>query len=105
MIERDKPLLFHWRAADPSWIDDLGLPDARSRKRDAARSAILVDAALTGIAESDRWISYARANGWWSEGQRYRGSAFTRTTVLPAIDELAALGLVDNQKADEVSGY
>ncbi len=98
--ERDKPLSFHWRAADPSWIDDLDLPESRSAKRDAARSAILVDAALTGIAEPDRWISYARANGWWSTGQRYRGSAFTRSTVLPAIDELAALGLVDSQKAE-----
>ncbi len=87
VAERDKPLSFHWRAADPSWIDDLDLPDARSRKRDAARSAILVDAALTGIAEPDRWISYPRANGWWSTGQRYRGSAFTRSTVPPSNGE------------------
>ncbi len=45
MTERDKPLAFHWRAADPSWIDDLDLPESKSAKRDAARSAILVDAA------------------------------------------------------------
>ena len=57
MIERDKPLSFYWRAVDETWIDDLRLPTARSRKHESARSAILVDAALTGIAEPDGWIS------------------------------------------------
>jgi len=59
MIERDKPLSFHWRAVDETWIDDLGLPKPRSRKHDAARCAIIVDAALSGIAEPGRWISYS----------------------------------------------
>jgi len=57
MIERDKPLSFHWRAVDETWIDDLSLRRPRSRKHDAARRAIILDAALTGIADPGRWIS------------------------------------------------
>ncbi len=86
MIERDKPLSFHWRAVDETWIDDLSLPKPRSRKHDAARCAIIVDAALSGIAEPGRWISYSRRHDWWAQGKRYRGSAFTYATVpLPSM--------------------
>ncbi len=100
MIKRDKPLLFHWRAADPSWIDDLDLPESRSAKRDAARSAILVDAALSGIIEPERWISYSRRHDWWAEGKRYRDSAFTYETVPSAIDELSRLELLAHDKSE-----
>ena len=99
MTERDKSLSFHWRAVDETWIDNLNLPTARSRKHELARSAIIVDAALSGIAEPDRWISYSRRHDWWNQGKRYRGSAFTYATVPPAVDELDRLGLVENQVA------
>ncbi|MCP4327257.1 MAG: hypothetical protein GY791_02310 [Alphaproteobacteria bacterium] len=99
MIGRDKPLSFHWRAVDETWIDDLDLPEPRSRNHDAARRAIILDAALTGIGEPDRWISYSRRNDWWAKGKRYRGSAFTRVTVPSAIDELAGIGLLHSQVA------
>ncbi len=99
MIERDKPLSFHWRAVDETWIDDLGLPKPRSRKHDAARCAIIVDAALSGIAEPGRWISYSRRRDWWVQGKRYRESTFTYATVPPAVDELDRLGLLDNRVA------
>ncbi len=99
MIECDKPLSFHWRAVDETWIDDLSLPRSRSRKHDAARRAIILDAALTGIADPGRWISYSRRHDWWAQGKRYRGSAFTYATVPPAVDELGRLGLLYNQVA------
>ena len=99
MTARDKPLSFHWRAADPSWIDDLNLPRPRSRNHDAARRAILVDAALAGIVNPDRWTSYSRRHDWWSTGQRYRDSAFTYATVPSTIDELFRLGWLENQIA------
>ncbi len=82
MIKRDKPLAFHWRAVDETWIDDLNLPKPRSKKHESARRAIAVDAALTGIAEPDRWISYSRRHDWWNQGKRYRESAFTYATVI-----------------------
>ena len=99
MIERDKPLSFHWRAVDETWIDNLGLPKPRSRKHDEARRAVIVDAALTGIAEPSRYISYSRRHDWWASGKRYRGSAFTSATVPNAVDELTGEGLLDSQVA------
>ncbi len=99
MIERDKPLSFHWRVIDETWIDDLSLPRSRSRKHDAARRAVIVDAALTGIAEPGQWISYSRRHDWWTQGKRYRGSAFTYATVPNAVDELTGEGLLDSQVA------
>ena len=99
MTERDKPLSFHWRTVDEFWIDDLSLPKPRSRKHDAARSAIIVDAALSGIAEPGKWISYSRRHDWWNQGKRYRESAFTYATVVPAVDELRRLWLLENQVA------
>jgi hypothetical protein len=99
MNKRDKPLSFHWRAADESWIDVLGLPKARSSKHCAARQAIIVDAALTGIATPGQYISYSRRRGWWGDGKRYRGSAFTGVTVPNAVDELANEGLLESQVA------
>jgi hypothetical protein len=99
MFERDKPLSFHWRAVDESWIDDLSLPKPRSRDYDSARRAIILDAALTGIAEPGRSISYSRRHDWWTQGRRYRGPAYTYATVPSAIDELEQLGLLHNQVA------
>ncbi len=96
---RDKPLSFHWRGVDEAWIEDLVQQRARSRNHDEARRAIILDAALSGIAEPDRWISYSRSHDWWSKGRRYRGTAFTCATVIAAVDELHRLGLVESQVA------
>ena len=95
----DKPQSFHWRAVEKTWMDDLSLPRSRSRKHDAARSAISLDAALTGIADPGRWISYSRRHDWWAQGKRYRRSAFTHATVTSTVDELDREEVVENQIA------
>jgi len=60
VIERDKPVSFHWRAVGETWLDDLNLPKAQSRKHGATLCAIVIDVGLTGIGEPDRWTSYSR---------------------------------------------
>lgn len=95
--ERDRPLSFHWKAA-PGWMKDLDLPTARSPRHQLARESILLEAVL---AEVGGWpaTSYSRRRAFYTDGRRYRGTAFTYDTVVPSVDELARLGLVSNHIA------
>jgi len=95
---RDKPLSFHWKTLDDTWLDALGLPPARSDKERRARNAILTEAAIVGRAEPDRWISYSRARDFYARKRRYHGTAYTYRTVLPIIDAFAAEGLLEHDK-------
>src|SRR3712207_5840446 len=95
--ERDKPLSFHWKPDAPI-SEKLDLPRARSKRQERAREAILTEAVLVGQS-GPRWISYSRTQSWWSVGTRYRGGDFTYATVIPTIDELTRLGLLEHEKA------
>jgi hypothetical protein len=96
--ERDKPLSFHWKPLDPTWIDSLSLPVARSKKEAAARASVLTEALVVARAETSRWISYSRRRGFYSGQQRYFGTDYTYATVPPVIDQLASCGLLEHDK-------
>ncbi len=94
---RDKPLSFHWRAPEFD-CRDIGLPKPKSRKHELAQQSIVLDLALEAQGQ-DREISYSRRHDWWSETRRYRGGAYTYSTVVSSIDALAAEGLVVSSRA------
>ncbi len=96
--ERDKPLSFHWKPLDPTWIDSLSLPAARSKKEADARASVLTEALVVARAEPTRWISYSRRRGFYAGQQRYSGTAYTYATVPPVIDQLAGYGLLEHDK-------
>jgi hypothetical protein len=48
----DKPLAFHWRSMDESWIDGLHLPAASSKAYVRARASIVLEAMITARSES-----------------------------------------------------
>src|SRR5215207_10050139 len=95
----DKPLDFHWRSMDESWIDELHLPAASSKAYVRARASIVLEAMITERSELGRWISYSRRKPWYSTGKRYRSTDYSFSTVPPAVDELEKLGLIEHDRA------
>jgi hypothetical protein len=91
---RDKPLTLNWLPAEPQFLDALGLP-ALTPMATAARAQILTEALVAG---PDRWTSYSRNKNSYSRGQRYFRSTYTYRAIVPAVDQLAAEGLLDHQK-------
>lgn len=94
--DRDKPLGFFWQA-DTAWLPDLDLPPPRNVRYGKAREAILLDATIEAHGKG-RAISYSRRKAHYTGQQRYQGTAYSYSTVPGAVDELAALGLLDNAK-------
>jgi hypothetical protein len=92
--DHDRPLGFHWQA--PTLERELGLPSARNAALEAARAAILAEAILG--AESGRAISYSRNRNFYASAQRYRGTAYTYTTVLSAVAECDRHGFIIDRK-------
>lgn len=93
----DRPLSFHWRT-DEEAIAGLGLPRARSARQAAARNAIITEACIAALF--GQWVSYSRSKAFWDPAlQRYHGTAYTYDNVVRTVDELAALGLLDHDKA------
>jgi hypothetical protein len=95
---RDRPLCFHWKAVDIDWIKSLDLPIPRNVKHAEARASILLEALIANRVAPGQWVSYSRRKEWWSNGTRYRGTSYSYATVLPAVDELAAVGLLDHDR-------
>ena len=95
----DHPIGFHWRTLDLAAFDDLGLPPARSKAEQEARSSILTEAYLIGVDDPNGWISYSRNKTWYSAAPRYRGTAYTYRTVTGSVDTLASAGLIEHNKA------
>lgn len=93
---KDKPLCFYWKTP-ADWLADLDLPPPRNVRYDRARAAILLDAVIEAHGKG-RAISYSRSKGHYTGQQRYQGTAYSYSTVPQAVDELAALGLLDNAK-------
>jgi hypothetical protein len=92
--KRDKPLTLNWLPAEPEMLDCLGLPDL-TRMANAARAQILTEALVAG---PDRWTSYSRRWESYARGQRYFRSTYTYRAIIPAVDQLAAEGLLDHKK-------
>jgi hypothetical protein len=98
-LRRDRSLCFHWKAVDNAdWIKSLDLPIPRNVKHAEARASILLEALIANRVAPGQWVSYSRRKEWWSAGTRYRGTSYTYATVLPAVDELAALGLLEHDR-------
>jgi hypothetical protein len=95
----DHPIGFHWKALDLATFDGRDLPAPTSKAEQEARSSILTEAYLIHRLDPDGWVSYSRNKTWYSAAPRYRGSAYTYTTVTRSIDMLAAVGLLNHNKA------
>jgi hypothetical protein len=92
--DRDRPLTFHWHAMD--LVRLLYLPQARGRAHELARASILAEAILGW--ESGQHVSYSRRWAFYSASGRYRGTAFTYSTVTSAIPDLARAGWINDYR-------
>jgi hypothetical protein len=97
--ERDYALSFHWKPVDFGVLDGLGLPPARNIVHGRARASILTEAYIIGHTQPNRWISYSRRRDFYTDQQRYRGTAYTYNTVVSTVDQLADFGLLENAVA------
>jgi hypothetical protein len=91
---RDRPLTLNWSPAEPDAYDRLGLPKLTAnamRARDQIISEVLV-------AGPDHYISYSRRREFYAHHQRYHRPTYTYRAIVPAVDQLAAEGLLDHEK-------
>jgi hypothetical protein len=91
---RDKPLTLNWAPTEPDAYDCLGLPALNNRNAIKARTQIITEA----LAAGNRFISYSRAMHFYTHVQRYYRPTFTYRSILPAVDQLAAAGLIEHEK-------
>jgi hypothetical protein len=97
--DRDHPLSCHWRPVAPDTFDLFGLPPLRSRAAVLGRAQIITEAFVVGRADPDGWISYSRRYEFYAARRsRYWPTTYTYDTILPAVDQLAAAGLLDHEK-------
>jgi hypothetical protein len=92
--DRDRPLSFHWSA--PDLARELGLPPARNVAFETVRASILAEAAMG--AETEKAVSYSRRRQFYSNGKRYRDTAYTYATVLPTIAELDRASIIIDRR-------
>ena len=63
------------------------------------RAQILTEAFVVGRADPDGWISYSRRYEFYAARRsRYWPTTYTFDTIVPAVDQLAAAGLLDHEK-------
>jgi hypothetical protein len=93
---RDLPLTLNWTPLDPHAYDFLGLPKLNPLAT-KERTQIITEA----LAAGDRFISYSRRNTFYSQGQRYYRSTFTRAAVLPAVAQLTDAGLLEHERVPQ----
>jgi hypothetical protein len=90
---RDKALTMNWGPVERDAYNRLGLRDL-SPLAMKARTQILTEA----LASGDRFISYSRQHGFYTESQRYYRPTYTYRGIIPAVDQLAADGLIEHEK-------
>lgn len=93
---RGRPLGFHWNV-NPEIVLTLDLPAPHSDNDLAARNSIIAEA-LIG-AETGQCVSFSRRKNAYAHQRRYRGTAYTYTTVIRATDQLDELGWIKVKKA------
>ena len=96
--KRDRALCCHWKANDSDWVKSLNLPAPRNRKHDQARASVLLEALIADRVAPEQFVSYSRRKEWWGTGTRYRDTAYTYATVIPAIDDLTRWGLLEHDR-------
>ena len=63
------------------------------------RAQIITEALVVGRSDDDSWISYSRRGAFYAARRgRYWPTTYTYSTLVPAVDQLAACGLLDHQK-------
>jgi hypothetical protein len=90
---RDKPLTLNWAPLERDAYDRLGLRDL-GRLAMRARTQIITEVLVAG----DRSISYSRRHDFYTHSQRYYRPTYTYRAIIPAIDQLASVGLIEHQK-------
>jgi hypothetical protein len=99
---RDRALTLNWRPNEPGAYERLGLPDLDSENAMRAREQIIAEA----LAAGPRWISYSRRRAFYATHKRYWRSTYAYRAILPAVDQLAAEGLlIHNRMPSGHRGY
>jgi hypothetical protein len=93
---RDAPLTFAWRTAQ-SEVAALELRPAHNWRYEDARNAILTEAVLA--AGQGRAVSYSRRKAHYVGRQRYYSLSYAYRTVLAAVSDGVAAGLLEEQRA------
>jgi hypothetical protein len=97
--DRDHPLTLRW-TTDPDVFSPLGLPPLRSKVATLARTRILTEAIVRRRADPDSRISYSRRiQHYTNQVTRYRPQTYSYRAIVPAINSLAASGVVGHMKA------
>ena len=95
---RDHPLGCHWRPVAADAFAVLNLPPVAPRAA-TVRNQILAEAYIVGRADPDRWVSYSRRREHYAvHRSRYRPGTYSYDLIVPAVDHLDALGLLDHQR-------
>jgi hypothetical protein len=94
--ERDVPLTFRWRSPRPA-IARLDLPQPRNARYAEARDAVFTEAVLA--ADTGRAVSFSRRKAHYVGRQRYHGPSYAYATVLAAVSDGVAAGLLEEQRA------
>jgi hypothetical protein len=93
---RDRPLSFHWKI-DPAALTGL-VPFSGDPGRDRALNSILTEAVLA-YEDSEGWVSYSRRKAFYTGQCRYAGTSFTYSSVLTAVEQALAPGLIEEERA------
>jgi hypothetical protein len=96
---RDHPLSCHWRPIDADAFETLGLAPAKSRAAAITRAQIIAEAFVVGRADPAAWISYSRRRAFYAGRPRYWPPTYTYDNVVYVVDQLAAAGLLEHEKA------
>jgi hypothetical protein len=94
--ERDVPLTFQWRCPQ-STMAALNLPQPKNARYADARKALLTEAVLA--ANAGRAVSYSRRKAHYVGRKRYYGSSYAYRSVLAAVSDGVAAGLLEEQRA------
>ena len=91
---RDRPLTLNWAPREPDAYDRLALPALGNRNAMKARTQIITEA----LAAGERFVSYSRDKRFYTYGQRYYRPTYTYHSILPAIGQLADVGLLETRE-------
>jgi len=90
---RDRPLTLNWGPVERDAYNCLGLRDLTPLAM-KARTQIITEALVAG----DRFINYSRRRSFYTQSQRYYRPTYSYRAIVPAVDQLAAVGLIEHVK-------
>jgi hypothetical protein len=90
---RDRALTMNWGPVERAAYNRLGLRDL-SPLAMKARMQIITEV----LAAGERFISYSRRRAFYTESQRYYRPTYSYRGIIPAVDQLAAEGIIEHEK-------